>query len=646
MCGFAGSFAYADGPAALDVLESQLHALRHRGPETPGVWRGERARLGHQRLPIIDTTEGGRQPIQNEDGTVVVVVNGEFYGSGAIRDRLRHRGHTFRGASDSEVLVHLWEEVGIGALQELTGMFALALFDTRTRVLLLARDRMGKKPLYWYDDGHRIVFASELKALLLDPAVPRNVEESAVVEALTFGYIASPRTIWKGVQKLIPGQRLLCDSSGPRTEQYWAAPTEKIEPQSDHAAVGELRSLIDDAVRTRLVADVPIGVFLSGGIDSSCVAAVVAAQCGPSVPTFSIGVEGETEGDIAHARLMADHLHTEHREYFIGPSSLSLLPRLVWGLDEPFFDPSILPSYHVARLARELVTVVLSGDGGDEMFGGYDTYRKALRHASGDWVPLALRRQVASAARALPLGQGALGRLRQLDRGILERHLANMSLFRPEDIGSLLTPAFAATATSGPLGLLAEPPSPQAGRNGEAFAALLDYDARTYLPDDVLTKVDRMSMLNTLEVRTPLLDQRIVEFSARLPFSMKVRQGVTKWILRESTKQLLPDAILRRGKRGFGIPLHRWMDHGLRTLARQTLLDGRCARRGWLNPKGVAAMLDRDSWQPGRQAHRIFALTCLELWARTYVDRPREELHSPLDGLLELHPAVSAAGVA
>ena len=258
-------------------------------------------------------------------------------------------------------------------------MFALAVFDTRTRVLLLARDRMGKKPLYWYDDGHRIVFASELKALLLDPAVPRDVEESAVVEALTFGYIASPRTIWKGVQKLLPGQRLLCDSSGPRTEQYWAAPTERMEPRSDDDAADELRGLIDDAVRARLVADVPIGVFLSGGIDSSCVAAVVAAQCGPSIPTFSIGVEGETEGDIAHARLMADHLHTEHREYFIGPSSLSLLPRLVWGLDEPFFDPSILPSYHVARLAREQVTVVLSGDGGDEMFGGYDTYRKALR---------------------------------------------------------------------------------------------------------------------------------------------------------------------------------------------------------------------------------------------------------------------------
>ena len=646
MCGFAGSFAYADGPAVFDVLESQLRALRHRGPETPGIWRGECARLGHQRLPIIDTSEGGRQPIQNEDGTVVVVVNGEFYGAGAVRDRLRRHGHTFRGASDSEVLVHLWEDVGTEALQELTGMFALALFDTKSRVLFLARDRMGKKPLYWYDDGHRIVFASELKALLLDPAVPRDVDESAVVEALTFGYIASPRSIWKGVQKLLPGQSLLCDSSGPRTKDYWAAPTEKIDPESDQAATEELRRLIDDAVRTRLVADVPIGVFLSGGIDSSCVAAVVAAQCGPSIPTFSIGVEGETEGDIAYARVMARHLHTEHREYFIGPGSLSLLPRLVWGLDEPFFDPSILPSYHVARLAREQVTVVLSGDGGDEMFGGYDTYRKALRHASGDWVPMALRRQVASAARALPLGQGALGRLRQLDRGILERHLTNMSLFRPEEFENLLAPGLAAMVPSGPLRSLADASSPQAGRSSEAFAALLDYDAKTYLPDDVLTKVDRMSMLNTLEVRTPLLDQRIVEFSARLPFSMKVRNGITKWVLRESTKQLLPDAILRRGKRGFGIPLHRWMDHGLRTLARETLLDGRCARRGWLNPKGLAAMFDRDSRQPGRQAHQIFALTCLELWARTYLDRPREELHSPLDGALELHPAVSAASVA
>src|SRR6267142_713836 len=646
MCGFAGSFAYADGPAAFDVLESQLRALRHRGPEPPGVWRGECAELGHKRLPIIDTSEGGRQPIQNEDGTVIAVVNGEFYGAAAVRDRLRHRGHAFRGASDSELLVHLWEDVGSEALQELTGMFALALFDTKTRVMLLARDRMGKKPLYWYDDGHRIVFASELKALLLDPAVPRDVEERAVVEALTFGYIASPRSIWKGVQKLPPGHRLLCDSSGPRTKRYWAASTGVTEPESDQAAAEELRSLIDDAVRTRLVADVPIGVLLSGGIDSSCVAAVVAAQGGPSIPTFSIGVEGQTEGDIAYARLMARHLHTDHREYFIGPSSLSLLPRLVWALDEPFFDPSILPTYHVAHLAREQVTVVLSGDGGDEMFGGYDTYRKALRHASGDWVPLALRKQVASAARALPFGGSALGRLRQLDRGILERHLLNMSLFRFEDFEDLLAPGLAAAVASGPLPFPSEAPSSRFRPNDEAFATLLDYDAKTYLPDDVLTKVDRMSMLNTLEVRTPLLDQRIVEFSAGLPFSMKVRQGVTKWVLRESAKQLLPDAILRRGKRGFGIPLHRWMNQGLRTLARDTLLDGRCARRGWLNPKGLAAMFDPDSRKPGRQAHQIFALTCLELWARTYLDRSREELDSPLDGALELHPAVAAASVA
>jgi len=646
VCGFAGSFAYADGPATFDVLESQLRALRHRGPETPGVWRGERASLGHQRLPIIDTSPGGRQPIQNEDGTIIAVVNGEFYGAAEIRGRLRRRGHTFRGASDSELLVHLWEDLGPDALAQLTGMFALALFDTKAGVLLLARDRMGKKPLYWHDDGQRIVFASELKALLLDPTVPRDVEELAIVEALTFGYIASPRSIWKGVQKVPPAHLLRCDSSGPTTKRYWAAPTGIADPESGDAAAQELRRLIDDAVRTRLVADVPIGVLLSGGIDSSCVAAVVAAQQGPSIPTFSIGVEGEEDGDIAFARLLAHHLHTEHHEYRIGPDSLSLLPRLVWGLDEPFFDPSILPSYHVARLARERVTVVLSGDGGDEMFGGYDTYRKALRHASGDWVPWALRKGLGSAARALPFGEGALGRLRQLDRGILERHLANMSLFRPEDLENLLTPGLAAAVASGPLRSSREVPGSRSRQGGEAFAALLAYDAGTYLPDDVLMKVDRMSMLNTLEVRTPLLDQRIVEFSARLPFSMKVHRGITKWVLRESAKELLPDPILRRGKRGFGIPLHRWMDQGLRALAGEALLDGRSARRGWLNPKGVAALLEPGSRQPGRQAHQIFALTCLELWARTYLDRSRDKLHSPLDGALELHPAVCAASVA
>lgn len=643
MCGLAGYFAYTEGPAVADLLDNQLRALRHRGPETAGVWRGEHIGLGHQRLPIVDTSEAGRQPMQNEDGSVTVVVNGEFYGAENLRTRLRARGHAFRSRSDSELLVHLWEDLGIRALDELTGMFALALYDTKSRVLLLARDRMGKKPLYWHDDGHRIVFASELKALLLDPTVPRDVDESAVVEALTFQYIKSPRSIWKGVRKLLPGHCLICDASGPRTKRYWAAPAATVDPESIDEAALELRRLIDEAVRARLVADVPIGALLSGGIDSSCVAAVMAAQRGPSIPTFCVGVEGEPDEDIAQARLVARSLRADHHECWIGPGSLSLLPRLVWGLDEPFFDPSFLPTYLVARMARERVTVVLSGDGGDEMFGGYDTYRKALRHASGDWLPRVWRRPIGAAARALPLEGGAWGRLRQLDQGILERHLTAMSLFRPEDLDKVLAPGLASTLANG---TKRSSPATNGGaprRGREAFASLLAYDAETYLPDDVLTKVDRMSMLNTLEVRVPLLDQRIVEFSARLPFSMKVHRGVTKWVLREATKNLLPESVLRRRKRGFGLPLHRWMDQGLLALARDTLLDERCARRGWLNRRGLESFLTADAPQPGRRAHQVFALTCLELWARAFLDRTRGEIASPVDGALDLHPSVAGS---
>ncbi|HLQ67525.1 MAG TPA: asparagine synthase (glutamine-hydrolyzing), partial [Candidatus Limnocylindrales bacterium] len=568
------------------------------------------------------------------------VVNGEFYGSAPLRDRLLRGGHAFRGASDSEVLVHLWEEMGPEALQQLTGMFALAVFDTKARVLLLARDRMGKKPLYWHDDGSRIVFASELKALLLHPGVPRDVDESAVVESLTFGYITSPRSIWKGVNKLPPGHFILCDSSGPRTKRYWTPPAEGPRPESGQAAAEELRREIEDAVRTRLVADVPIGALLSGGIDSSCVAAVMSAQRGTPISTFCVGVEGTTDQDILHARLVASQIGSDHHEYWIGPGSLALLPRLVWALDEPFFDPSILPSYHVARLARERVTVVLSGDGGDEMFGGYDTYRKAMRHAAADWVPWPGRNLVASAARAFRLGGNLGERMRQWDRDLLQRHLWNMSLFHAEDFEGLLAPGLAEAVASSPIPLARRP-----RRNGEGIAGLLAYDAETYLPDDVLAKVDRMSMLNSLEVRTPLLDQRIVEFSARLPISMKLHQGVTKWVLREAVKGILPEPVLQRRKRGFGVPLYRWMDQGLRALASEILLDGRCARRGWLDPKGLAALLGPGP-QPGRRAHQVFALTCLELWARTYVDRPREDLVSPMDGPLELHPAVSVEQVA
>ena len=642
MCGLAGYFAYKEGTAVTDLLDSQLRALRHRGPETAGVWRAEGIGLGHQRLPIVDTSEAGRQPMQNEDGSVIVVVNGEFYGAAGLRARLRGRGHAFRSGSDSEVLVHLWEDLGIRALDELTGMFALALYDTKAQILLLARDRMGKKPLFWHDDGHRIVFASELKALLLDPTVPRDVDESAVVEALTFQYVKSPRSIWKGVRKLLPGHCLICDASGSRTKRYWAAPSATIDSASIDEAAVELRRLIDDAVRTRLVADVPIGALLSGGIDSSCVAAVMAAQRGTSIPTFCVGVEGEPDEDIAHARLVARSLRADHHECWFGPGSLSLLPRLVWGLDEPFFDPSFLPTYLVARMARELVTVVLSGDGGDELFGGYDTYRKALRHASGDWLPRAWRRSIGAAARALPLEGNAWGRLRQLDQGIMERHLTAMSLFRPEDLEKVLAPGLASAFANGAKGSSTTTNGGAPRRGREAFASLLAYDAETYLPDDVLTKVDRMSMLSTLEVRVPLLDQRIVEFSARLPFSMKVHRGVTKRVLREAAKNLLPEPVLRRRKRGFGVPLHRWMDHGLLTLARDTLLDEPCARRGWLNREGLESFLTADSPQPGRRAHQVFALTCLELWARAFLDRTRGEISSPMDGVLDLHPSVAA----
>lgn len=639
MCGLAGFFTYADGPVVSDHLERQLHALRHRGPEMAGVWRGERVGLGHQRLPIVDTSPAGRQPIANEDGSVFVVVNGEFYGAAETRARLARRGHAFRSESDSELIVHLWEELGPDAFQHVTGMFAVALFDSNARILVLARDRIGKKPLYWHDDGKRITFASELKALLLDPSVPRDVDESAIVEALTFQYIKSPRSVWRGVEKLLPGHCLVCDSSGPRTSRYWTIHAETTDPGSGPEASQALSYLIDDAVRARLVADVPIGVLLSGGLDSSCVAAFMAAQRGPAVPTFCVGVEGQDDEDIAHARLVAGHLRTDHHECWVGPGALALLPRLVWGLDEPFFDPSVLPTYLVARLARERVTVALSGDGGDEMFGGYDTYRKALRHAAGDWVPKAWRSQVATAARALSLGE-RWGRLRQLDRGIFERHLANMSLFLPEDLGHLLAGGLAGAALPSPA---RAPSQPGARRGREEFGSLLAFDAETYLPDDVLAKMDRMSMLNTLEVRAPLLDQSIVAFSAQLPFSWKMRCGVTKWVLRESARRLLPDLILHRRKRGLGLPLSRWMDQGLLALARETLLDGRTTRRGWLKPRALGPLLEAKGPRPARRAHQVFALTCLELWARTYLDRAREDLHAPIEGALELHPAVALA---
>jgi len=643
MCGINGVFWYRGGQADARVTRAQAAAQRHRGPDDADVWCEGPAALGHRRLAVVDLSPTGHQPMANEDGSVWVSFNGELYNAPELLPELAKRGHHLRGSSDTQVLVHLWEEKGPELVRELRGMFTFALYDARRATLLLARDRAGKKPLYWHDDGRRIVFASELKSLLADPDVPRDVDPCAIADYLTFQYVPAPGCILRGVRKLPAGHRLVCDANGPRVERYWELPMAVDRTISVADAVEGLRERLREAVRVRLMSDVPLGAFLSGGIDSSAVVALMTQVSSTRVKTYSIGFEEEEHSELAHARAVAQHLGTEHHELVVRARALELLPRLVWGLDEPFADASMVPTFHVAEMARSHVTVALSGDGGDEAFAGYTTYHWARAYARADTLPRSLRRLGALPSAWLPADHPLGRRLRRAGMSVVERHLDVMSHFPPRELHALLTPGLrAATAGHDPWASSRALHARAACALGDV-AALPVLDALTYMTDDVLVKVDRTSMLNSLETRAPLLDHHVLEWVARLPFEYKLRGDVSKWVLRECVRPLLPESILSRAKQGFGVPLARWFDGAFGRLARDVLLDPRTRGRGWLEPAAVAKLLSGGDLRGELRAKRVFTLVCLELWARTFLDRPRAELAEPMGGPWPLHAAVAAS---
>ena len=644
MCGINGVFWYRGGHADAALVRAQARVQRHRGPDDADVWAAGPAALGHRRLAIVDLTPTGHQPMSNEDGQVWVTFNGELYNAPELLPELAGRGHRLRGRSDTQLLVHLWEEKGPELVHQLRGMFTFALYDVRLQTLMLARDRAGKKPLYWHDDGRRIVFASELKALLADPSVPRDVDPAAIVDYLTFQYVPAPGCILRGVHKLPAGHRLVCDARGPRVERYWELPFETDRTISEADAVEGLRERLREATRVRLMSDVPLGAFLSGGIDSSAVVALMTQVSSQRVKTFSIGFEEEDFSELAHARAVAEHLGTEHHELIVRPRALELLPRLVWALDEPFADASMVPTFHVSEMAREHVTVALSGDGGDEAFAGYSTYAWARSYARADVLPLALRRLAALPASGLS-GDHPLGRrFRRTAMSVIDRHLDVMSHFPPRALSALLTAEFREAAAGHDPWAAPRALHARAARGLGEVEALPALDALTYMTDDVLVKVDRTSMLNSLETRAPLLDHQVLEWAARLPFDYKLRGGVSKWVLRECVRSLLPAPILSRGKQGFAVPLKRWFHGEFGRLAREVLQDDRARARGWIEPKAVQALLAGGDLREELRAKRTFTLVCLELWARTYLDRPRAELAAPTDGPCPLHPGVVASG--
>ncbi len=630
MCGIAGAADFTGRPIDAAMMGGMCRALHHRGPDDEGIVRfprdgaeaGGRATvaLGSRRLSIIDLA-GGHQPLGNEDGTVWTVCNGEIYNFRELRAELEDKGHRFATRSDCEVIVHLYEERGEDFVAGLDGMFALALWDDRSQRLFLARDRFGKKPLLYVELGDRLLFASEFQALLVDPAVPRDIDVQALDEYLAYMAIPAPRTIYRHVRKLPPAHLLVRDRRGTSVRPYWALSYAPKLAMSDDEAADAVLTALGEAVRKRLVSDVPLGAFLSGGVDSSAVVAIMAQLMDRPVKTFSIGFEESDYDELPHARRVARHFGCDHQEFVVRPRAVEVLPTLVRHFGEPFADSSAVPTWYLSRMTRDHVTVALSGDGGDEAFAGYGRH---LGFRLAEWwqrLPSALRAPVTAATSGLAAGgpgarslQARASRfLNVASRSRSERYRAWASVLTPDALSALRGGHASANA---PIAAVFED-----GEELDAVDAALAADTRFYLPTDLLVKMDIASMANSLEVRSPFLDRDLVELVARLPSRLKLRRFTSKFILKKALAGRVPDENLRRGKRGFAVPIGRWFRGELKTFLLDHLSNARAAAAGLVDQAVVTELL--SSHQSGRRdnAHQLWTLLMLELWHREFIAR-------------------------
>ena len=602
--------------------------IEHRGPDSHGAFCEDGVGLGIQRLAVIDL-QTGDQPVFNEDESVVVVLNGEIYNYVELREQLRAAGHHFRSQTDTEVIVHLYEEYGDACVEHLRGMFAFALWDRPRRRLLLARDRLGKKPLFYAERDGVLWFGSETKAILQDPDVPRDVDYAAIDSYLQLGYVPSPRSAFASLRKLPPAHVAVWEGQAVVQRRYWklsyATRTSGTEAEMQELVRDELL----EATRLRLRSDVPLGAFLSGGVDSTVVVAAMAQEASGTVRTFSIGFDEDSHDETRYAAEVAQLFGTEHHELTVEPSAIEVLPELAWHYGEPFADASAVPTYYLAQMTSGQVTVALNGDGGDENFAGYVRYLTQDVIRRFEWLPRPAAAAVArNLAKVVGRGHGPrpLRQARWLAEGLMDplprRYAAGVSTIRPDQRAGLYTPEFQrAIAGAG---------APDAGALFAAILAestgedvveqLLDIDVNTYLPDDLLVKVDIASMAHSLEVRSPLLDHRFMETVAGLPRSVKQKGRAQKRLLKDVARHWVPDHILDRKKQGFSPPLASWLRGDLKDLAATILLDPRAVDRGLLEPQRVRALIDDHVQGRDDNAEAIWTMLQLELWFRTYVD--------------------------
>jgi asparagine synthase (glutamine-hydrolysing) len=628
MCGIAGVVHHA-GAADGRLVEAMCERIVHRGPDARGVHVAGQAGLGVQRLAIIDVA-GGHQPLFSEDGQVSVVMNGEIYNFADLRDRLRERGHTFSSGSDAEVLVHLYEDHGDELVQHLRGMFAFGLWDARRQRLLLGRDRVGKKPLFYMARGSRLVFASEMWALLADPSVDTTIDPRAIDAYLALKYVPHPLSVFAAVRKLPPASLLAFDAAGVRVDRYWKLGYQpKLEGIDETEAAELLREHLADATRVRLMSEVPLGALLSGGIDSSAVVAFMAREMSEPVKTFSIAF-GESDYDEApFARMLAERYGTHHHEFRVEPDAVSILPRLARHYGEPFADPSAIPSFYLAEVTGRHVTVALNGDGGDEAFAGYGRYARMarllrLRRAPQPVLAAVgglgrmigsqaaeedLRTRVALLGRSLTAGEALVygDSVHAFDARRRERLLSSEFL---DELGEWRAESFVEEAWA-------------ASQSEDAVDRMLAVDMETYLPGDLLVKMDIATMAHSVEARSPFLDHHLLEFAARLPGELKLRNGGGKRVLKAALRDILPAEILERPKMGFGVPLKHWFRGELSGLPRELLLDPGARCRDYLDGGEIERLLAEHAAGSYDHSFRIWSLIQLETWHREVLDPAR-----------------------
>ena len=638
MCGIAG-FVTAQPALPRAEIETRLWrmvgTLRHRGPDDEGTWTDGRAGLAHARLSIIDRSPSGHQPMASTDASVWITYNGEIYNFAEIASELAALGYVLRSRSDTEVIVNGWHAWGPRVFSRLRGMFALALWDRRSQRLILARDRIGKKPLYWAQTPSGFLFGSEIKALLTWPDLPRVPDLAAVDRYLTLQYVPAPQTAFAAVRKLPPAHYLVVAAGPdgalgePAPVRYWQLPSADASQRNRPVAdlQRELLGLLEEAVRLRLVGEVPLGAFLSGGIDSAAVVALMARAGGGRVKTFTIGFADKKYDETRYARIVAQQFGTEHEELVVEPDALAVLPRLVWHYGEPFADPSAVPTYYVAELARRQITVALTGDGGDEAFLGYPRYRAMQHLARLDRLPgwarpaldLALGVAPRKVARRFKLAQ-IRAALRAASGEPARRYCPTIAFFDDDDRAAGYGEALRAFAGRSAADLLV----PYFAEAEDLVAGANRADIHTYLPDDLMVKVDVASMAHGLEARSPLLDHVLIEWAAQLPAAVKLAGGSGKALLKSALAPHLPRAILNRPKHGFGCPIDRWFRNEIKDLAYDTLLSSDARQRGLFEPSYVARLLDEHRTRRADHQNRLWALLMLELWFRMWIDPPAE----------------------